>query len=192
MADAAAPARPVRPIQMMMAVMNPEGIYACTRRGFHIQTTPLSGNHQLLVDQVSGFTRARDEMGEDGEHLTLTLSRVAHMAASPAERQRKVEAAHRYYARFDNVYTGPGLVDHGMIRELPRKQTAEELGESLLICSPAEMIDKLGPYRELGIDRVILSMNFGLEAQETLDAIQCFAEEVMPHFTGRAVGIAAQ
>lgn len=45
------------------------------------------------------------------------------------------------------------------------------------------MIDKLGPYAELGIDRVILNFNFGLEASETLDAIQCFAEEVMPHFT---------
>lgn len=174
--------RPVRDIQMMMAVMNPEGIYACTKRGFHIQTTPLSGNHQMLIDQVGGFTRARDEMGKDGAHLTLSLSRVAHMAASDAERRRKLEVAYRYYARFDNVFTGPGLVDKGMIRELPRKQTVEELGESLLIATPQEMIDKLAPYAELGVDRVILSMNFGLEAQETLDAIQCFAEEVMPVF----------
>lgn len=185
--------RPVRPIQMMMAVMNPEGIYHCTKRGFHIQTTPLSGNHQLLLDQVGGFKRAKQEMGDGGAHLTLTLSRVAHMAHSPAERQRKIEAAYRYYSRFDNVFTGPGIVDNGMVRELPRDQTVEELGESLLICTPQEMIDKLGPYAELGIDRVILSMNFGLEASETLDAIQCFAEEVMPHFTGRpAVREAAQ
>jgi alkanesulfonate monooxygenase SsuD/methylene tetrahydromethanopterin reductase-like flavin-dependent oxidoreductase (luciferase family) len=184
--------RPVRPIQIMMAVMNPEGIHACTKRGFHIQTTPLSGNHQLLVDQVGAFARAKDEMGEDGAHLTLTLSRVAHMAANPAERRRKIEAAHHYYGRFDNVSTGPGLVDHGMIRELPRSQSAEELGESLLICTTQEMIDKLGPYAELGIDRVILNMNFGLDPQETRDSIQAFAEEVMPHFTGRAVGVAAQ
>ena len=184
--------RPVRPINMMMAVMNPEGIYACTRRGFHIQTTPLSGNHQLLIDQVSGFTRAKADMGAEGEHLTLTLSRVGHTAATEAERQRKVEAAYRYYSRFDNVYTGPGIVDHGMIRELPRDQTIDELGESLLICTPQQMIDKLGPYAELGIDRVIMNMNFGLEASETLDAIQCFAEEVMPHFTGRSAGMAAQ
>ena len=184
--------RPVRPIQMMMAVMNPEGIYACTKRGFHIQTTPLSGNHQLLMDQVGGFARAKEEMGAEGEHLTLSLSRVAHVAHSEAERQEKLAAAHSYYSRFDNVYTGPGIVDHGMIRELPRKQSMEELGESLLICTPQEMIDKLGPYQELGIDRVILSMSFGLENSRTLDTIQCFAEEVMPHFTGRAVGMAAQ
>lgn len=184
--------RPVRPISMMMAVMNPEGIYHCTKRGFHIQTTPLAGNHQLLTDQVTGFTRAKQEMGDSGAHLTLTLSRVAHVAQTPSERQRKVEAAYRYYSRFDNVYTGPGIVDNGMIRELPRDQRLEELGESLLICTPQEMIDKLGPYAELGIDRVILNMNFGLEASRTVDSIQCFAEEVMPHFTGRAAGLAAQ
>ncbi|WP_120500455.1 LLM class flavin-dependent oxidoreductase [Roseovarius sp. EL26] len=184
--------RPVRPIAMMMAVMNPEGIYHCTKRGFHIQTTPLSGNHQLLMDQVGGFTRAKDEMGQEGAHLTLSLSRVAHVAHSAAERQRKIEAAYSYYSRFDNVFTGPGIVDNGMIRELLRDQTVEELGESLLICTPQEMIDKLGPYAELGIDRVILNMNFGLELSQTMDSIQCFAEEVMPHFTGRIARVAAQ
>lgn len=186
--------RPVRPggPPMMMAVMNPEGIYQCTKRGFHIQTTPLSGNHQLLLDQVQAFNRAKDEMDDGGRDLTLTLSRVAHVALSPAERDRKVAAAHYYYGRFDNVFTGPGLVDNGMIRELPCKTPIEELGESLLICTPQEMIDKLGPYAELGIDRVILNMNFGLAQQETLDAIQCFAEEVMPQFSKRSAEIAAQ
>ena len=184
--------RPVRPVQMMMAVMNPEGIYHCTKRGFHIQTTPLSGNHQLLMDQVGGFARAKDEMGEAGAHLTLTLSRVAHMADSAAERQRKVQAAHHYYSKFDNIYTGPGLVAHGMVQPLPRKQSAEELGESLLICTPQQMVDKLGPYADLGIDRVILNMNFGLEASETAESIQRFAEEVMPHFGASGSPLAAQ
>jgi alkanesulfonate monooxygenase SsuD/methylene tetrahydromethanopterin reductase-like flavin-dependent oxidoreductase (luciferase family) len=182
--------RPVRPIQMMMAVMNPEGIYHCTRRGFHIQTTPLSGNHQLLVDQVSAFNRAKAEMGAAGTRLTLSLSRVAHVAKGAAERQRKVEAAHRYYGRFDNVFTGPGRVKGGMIEALPCATPVDELGESLLIGTPQELIDKLAPYAELGIDRVILNVNFGLEAQETLDAIQCFAEEVMPHFASAGVSAA--
>ncbi len=69
-----------------------------------------------------------------------------------------------------------------MLRELPREQSIDELGESLLIATPQEMIGKLAPYAELGINRVILNMNFGLDAQETLDAIQCFAEDVLPHF----------
>ena len=179
--------RPIRPggPPMMMAVMNPEGIYHCTKRGFHIQTTPLSGNHQLLLDQVNAFNRAKDEMGHRGRDLTLTLSRVAHVAMSDVERQRKIAAAHHYYGRFDNIFTGPGLVDNGMIRELPCETPIDELGESLLVCTPQEMIDKLAPYAELGIDRVILNMNFGLEQQDTLESIQCFAEEIMPHFSTR-------
>ena len=176
--------RPVRKggPPMMMAVMNPEGIYHCTKRGFHIQTTPLSGNHQLLLDQVSAFNRAKQEMGAKEGEVTLTLSRVAHMATNSAEKQRKIEAAHRYYGRFDNVRTGPGIIENGMIKPLPCKTPIEELGENLLIGTSQEMIDKLAPYAELGIDRVILNPNFGLDAHDTLDAIAAFAEEVMPHF----------
>lgn len=168
---------------MMMAVMNPDGIYHCTKRGFHIQTTPLSGNHQLLLDQVGAFNRAKDEMGAKKGEVTLTLSRVSHMAMNESEKQRKIEAAHQYYGRFDNVFTGPGIVENGMIKPLPCKTPIKELGESLLIGTPQEMIDKLAPYAELGIDRVILNPNFGLDANDTLDMIAAFAEEVMPHFT---------
>ena len=179
--------RPVRSLRTMMAVMNPAGIYHCTKRGFHIQTTPLSGNNQLLLDQVDGFNRAKQEMGAAGESLTLSLSRVGFVSKSEQDRKRKIEAAHAYYSRFDNVFTGPGIVDAGMIRPLPRKQTMQELADSLLICTPQEMIDKLGPYQELGIDRLILNVNFGVDADETLDCIQAFAEDVMPHFSSSSV-----
>jgi alkanesulfonate monooxygenase SsuD/methylene tetrahydromethanopterin reductase-like flavin-dependent oxidoreductase (luciferase family) len=167
----------------MMAVMNPEGIYQCTKRGFHIQTTPLAGNHQLLMDQVDGFNRAKSEMGNKRRNLTLSLSRLAFVSDNVADRWKKVEQAHDYYSRFDNIYTGPGIVEGGMIKPLPRAQSIEELDKSLLICTPQQMIDELSVYSDLGIHRVILNMNFGAEQSETLDNIQRFAEEVMPHFT---------
>ena len=176
--------RPTRPggPPLMMAVLVPEAIYHCTKRGFHIQTTPLSGDHQHMLDQVNAFHRGKVELGAAGRDLTLSLSRVAFVARNAADRRAKIEAAHDYYRRFDNVFTGPGLVQNGMIAPLPRKQTAEALGQGLLICTPSELIDKLGPYAEAGVDRVILNINFGASQAETLDCIQCFAEEVMPHF----------
>ena len=182
--------RPVTPggPPIMMAVMVPEGIYHCTKRGFHIQTTPLSGDHQMMLDQVSAFQRGKAELGADGEALTLSLSRVGFIAKNGADRQRILEQAYDYYSRFDNVFTGPGQVEHGMIAPLPRKQSLEELGESLLICTPQEMIDKLAPYAEAGVDRVILNVNFGLSQAETLETLQRFAEEVMPQFTKRPAG----
>ena len=169
--------------QMMMAVMNPEGIYHCTRRGFHIQTTPLAGNHQLLIDQVDSFNRAKDEMQEAGKDLTLSLSRVTFVAKSKQDADHKNALAYDYYKRFDNVFTGPGEVDAGMIQPLEREQSPEELTESLLICTPDEMIDQLQVYADLGIDRVILNINFGASQADTLESIETFAKEVMPHFS---------
>jgi alkanesulfonate monooxygenase SsuD/methylene tetrahydromethanopterin reductase-like flavin-dependent oxidoreductase (luciferase family) len=176
--------RPIRPggPPLMMAVMNPQGIYACAKRGFHIQTTPLAGNHQLLVDQVSAFNRGKAELGDEGGSLTLSLSRVAHVCTGARDARRYVEAAYDYYKRFDNVFTGPGIVDNGMVRPLPREQSVDGLAQSLLICEAAEMVDRLGPYADLGIDRVILNVNFGAHQNETLDGLQRFAEDVMPHF----------
>tara|TARA_Y100000741_G_scaffold107757_1_gene80735 strand:- start:1116 stop:2171 length:1056 start_codon:yes stop_codon:yes gene_type:complete len=180
--------RPIHPNgpQMMMAVMQPERIYNATKRGFHIQTTPLSGNHQFLVDQISSFNKAKNEMDRFGKDLTLSLSRVAFLAQSEKEKEERIKEAHAYYSRFDNVYTGPGIVENGMIKPLPRNQTIDELAESLLICTKQEMIEKLKPYADLGIDRVILNINFGTNPKKILDSLKRFAEDVMPHFSTKS------
>ncbi len=165
---------------MMVAVVNPDRVYSYAKEGMHIQTTPLAGGQELLERQVNAFRRAKEELSEAGENLTLTLSRVGFVAQSERARQSHLETADAYYRRFDNVFTGPGIVDAGMIRPLPREQSIEELGENLLICPPGEMVDRLMPYVELGIDRMVLNINFGVSQAETLESIQCFAEEVMP------------
>ena len=69
-----------------------------------------------------------------------------------------------------------------MIEILPRNQSMEELDQSLLICTPEEMIEQLSVYDEIGIDRMILNMNFGASHEDTMTSIQRFSEEVMPHF----------
>lgn len=175
--------RPVKQIPIMIAALVPDAIYHSTKRGFHIQTTPLSGDHQHMLDQVNAFHRGKQELGEDGEHLTLSLSRVAFVSHTATDRQKKVELAHDYYSRFDNVFTGPGIVENGMIKSLPRKMTVQQTAENLTINTPSEMLDKLAPYAEAGVDRFIMNVNFGVAQAEILESIQCFAEEVMPHFT---------
>ena len=173
--------KPLPPI--MMAVVSPTAIYHCTKRGFHIQTTPLSGDHQHMLDQIKAFQRGKEELGDAGRDLTLSLSRVAYLANNETDRRAKAKLAHHYYSQFDNVFTGPGIVDNGIIRPLPRQQTLAELEENLMIYTTSEMIDRLAPYAEGGVDRFILNINFGADQAETLESIQRFAEEVMPHFS---------
>jgi alkanesulfonate monooxygenase SsuD/methylene tetrahydromethanopterin reductase-like flavin-dependent oxidoreductase (luciferase family) len=169
--------------RIMMGVLVPEAIYHCTKRGFHIQTTPLSGSSRLMLDQVNAFLRGKEELGNQGDHLTLSMSRVAFLAKSVKDQKQKIELAHHYYGMFDNVFTGDGIVENGMIRPVSRKMTIQETENNLTICTASEMIDKLGVYAEAGVDRFIMNMNFGASPEQTLESIQHFAEEVMPHFT---------
>ena len=120
---------------IMMGVLVPEAIYHCTKRGFHIQTTPLSGSHGHMLDQVNAFNRGKDALGDAGRELTLSLSRVAFLARDEADRREKIELAHHYYGQFDNVFTGDGIVEEGLIASIPRKVPIEKTEENLHICT---------------------------------------------------------
>jgi flavin-dependent trigonelline monooxygenase, oxygenase component len=50
-----------------------------------------------------------------------------------------------------------------------------------VICPPAEMVQRLRGYAEAGIDQLILSSNFGQPVEETIEMMERFAAEVMPH-----------
>lgn len=180
--------RPEAPIPIALAIMAPPGIEAAAARGYHIQTTPLGASHGVLQDQVNAFHRGKALAGP-GCTSRLSLQRGLYLARDDADARDKIARAHRYYESFDNVFGGPGIVEHGIIRPLPRKQTVEELGQNVLICGAAEMIDRLSGYAELGIDEVIASSNFGQPQEETLDMMARLGAEVLPHLrtAGRKV-----
>nr|WP_316652544.1 LLM class flavin-dependent oxidoreductase [uncultured Gellertiella sp.] len=176
--------RPERPIELMLAVMVPEGIYHSARKGYHVQTTPLGASMDVLLEQTRAFHRGRQDCGPLLARNRLSLQRGIYLARNKADAREKLERAHDYYKRFDNVYSGPGLVHKGAITPLPRNQTVEELGQSLLICEAGEMIERLGAYQVAGIDEIIVTSNYGQSQSDTLNMMERFSATVMPHFKG--------
>ena len=174
--------RPEDPVPLMLGVMAPPGIEAAAKKGYHVQTTPLGAKHGILQEQVGAFHRGK-AAGPGGNRLSL--QRGVYLVRDEAERRQMVARAYQYYKSFDNVFGGPGIVDQGIIRPLPRAQSEEELGQNILICEKAEMIDRLAEYQGLGIDDVIVTSNFGQPQAETLGMMDRFAAEVMPHFTAK-------
>jgi flavin-dependent trigonelline monooxygenase, oxygenase component len=108
------------------------------------------------------------------------------VAKNAADADRKLELAYRYYGRFHNVFTGPGIVDRGAIAPLPLNQTMEQFKQNIIVCPAAEMVDRLKLYEELGIHDFIMNVNIGHSQEESLESIQRFAADVMPWF--RATG----
>ena len=179
------PARPGGP-RMMMAVMNPDGIYHSTKKGYNILTTPLTGDMDQFRHQVDAFHRAKSEMGEAGKDLILQASRAAFITISDAHREAKLAQAQEHYGRLDNMYTGPSLIESGMVRSLPRSQSVDDLAKNILVCSATEMVDRMGVFAESGVDVASLVLNFGSSHEETLETIHRIAEYVMPHFKAAA------
>ncbi|MBS0374374.1 MAG: LLM class flavin-dependent oxidoreductase [Proteobacteria bacterium] len=171
-----------RPPPIMIAALVPEAIEASAARGFHVQTTPLNASVEKMREQVAAFRRGQAAAGGAGADLRLALMRVCCVARDDADARRKLELAYDYYGRFHNVFTGPGLVERGAIRPLPLKQSLEELRQSLLICTAGEMVERLQEHAALGVDDFIMNVNFGQAPGECLEALERFADEVMPHF----------
>ena len=76
--------RPEDPIPLMVAVMNPVGIEAAAKAGYHVQTTPLGGSHQQLIDQVTAFNRGKAAAGRPLD-TRLSLQRGVFLVSSDAE-----------------------------------------------------------------------------------------------------------
>ena len=110
------------------------------------------------------------------------MQRMAYAAKDEQDAKEKNQMAYDYYKRFDNMFTGPGIIDHGLINPLPRNQSLEELTKNLLICPCSELIDKLGVYAESGVDEIIISAGFGQSQQDLIESMNRIHDQIMPYF----------
>ena len=175
--------RPItQPIPIMIAAMDPKSIKNAALRGFHVQSTVLSGTRELLMERVNAFRDGCEELGEKGKLLKLSMQRMMFVAKDEKDAEIKNKLAYEYYKRFDNMFTGPGKVKNGNIIPLPRKQSVEEMKDNLLICPINELIDKLSIYAVDRVDEFIISSSFGQEQNETIESMHKISEEIIPYF----------
>ena len=175
--------RPISdPVPIMIAAMDPSSIRNAAAKGYHVQSTVLSGTKKLLLERVNAFKEGRQDAGENGKLIRLSMQRMAYAAKDENDAKEKNLLAYEYYKRFDNMYTGPGKVNKGLIEPLPRAQTLEEMTENLIICPINEMIDKLSAYAESGVDEMIISAGFGQNQEDMIESMYRISEHIIPHF----------
>ena len=175
--------RPISdPVPIMIAAMDPSSIRNAASNGYHVQSTVLSGTKKLLLERVNAFKEGQQDAGENGKLLRLSMQRMAYAAKDENDAKEKNLLAYEYYKRFDNMFTGPGKVNKGLIEPLPRAQTLEEMTENLIICPVNEMIDKLSVYAGSGIDEMIISAGFGQSQEDMIESMYRISDHIIPHF----------
>ena len=115
--------RPIsNPIQLMIAAMDLNSIKDAAARGFHVQSTVLSGTKDLLIQRVNAFKEGCGIFGEQGKLLKLSMQRMAYLAKDEKDAEEKNKMAYEYYKRFSNMVTVPGKVKNGEVEPLSRTQ----------------------------------------------------------------------
>jgi alkanesulfonate monooxygenase SsuD/methylene tetrahydromethanopterin reductase-like flavin-dependent oxidoreductase (luciferase family) len=118
----------------------------------------------LIKERLQTYRSALAEFGRSEESNEVVLRRDIHLAPTS-------EAASREAAT---------LFEHGY-----RGQSAGELQQSLVVGGPAECIELLEQFEELGISRVLFRCALD-EKEQALQTIRLLGEEVIPHFASNS------
>ena len=109
-----------------------------------------------------------------------------------------VTASVKQMARFENLFKNLGGVTEGFADEISLDQlgsqefSTQSLRDNLMFGTPDQIIRKLKPYEELGVDHFIYCASFGLGLKEQRKSLELFVKEVMPAFERAPVVAAAE
>jgi len=87
--------RPIsNPVQIMIAAMDLNSIKDAALRGFHVQSTVLSGTKELLKQRVNAFKEGSAKLGEEGKLLKISMQRMAFAAKNESDAKEKNKLAY--------------------------------------------------------------------------------------------------
>jgi alkanesulfonate monooxygenase SsuD/methylene tetrahydromethanopterin reductase-like flavin-dependent oxidoreductase (luciferase family) len=100
-----------------------------------------------------------------------------------------VKAAQRQLGQFENLFKNLGDVKNGFPKELDlgdianrAEYDAKMLSTNLMFGTPDEVIAKLRPYADLGVDEFTYYASLGLGLKEQKRSLELFCKEVIPAF----------
>jgi len=107
----------------------------------------------------------------------------------PDQWETPVHATARQLARFENLFKNLGGVTEGFAEEIDLETLksgdefdVEAFRKNLMFGTPDEVIAKLKPYEELGVDQFTYCSSFGMPWKEQRRSLELFIKEVMPAF----------
>jgi alkanesulfonate monooxygenase SsuD/methylene tetrahydromethanopterin reductase-like flavin-dependent oxidoreductase (luciferase family) len=176
-----------RPVQkphppIWIAAMHAPSISWAVENGYPVMTTPLRDPFAAAKMQAEAFTGAKAKAGGRANALRMSMLRNAYVSTDEADLREKVVMGLQKQRQFANVFNTPGEVHRGKIKLIDVAVTETEIANNIIIGTPERCIETLERYRALGIDNLMLNMNFGASHRDVMRSLELFATRVMPHF----------
>ncbi|MCU4751245.1 LLM class flavin-dependent oxidoreductase [Halobacteria archaeon AArc-curdl1] len=137
-----------------------------------------SSTTEDLERQIGVYEDSLEEFGMDRSENDVILMRDCFVADSYEEARDTIEPhllkLYQMYARWGQTYMDEHEVEVDY----------DELAEKFVLGSPEECIEKLRTYEDLGVDHVVLRVQFPGQPQDTtLRCLERIGEEIIPELS---------
>lgn len=158
------------------------------QHGCHIMSWPMT---RPFAEARLYYERLQQAMTEHRPAARPIFAMMRHTAVydRAADWEIPVRAVTRQLGQFANLFQNLGDVKNGFPRAIPLQELAnkteydpQQLHDNLMFGTPAQVIEKLKPYADLGVDEFIYYASMGLEPSQQKRSLELFCNEVIPAF----------
>ncbi len=175
---------------MWIAARDPDSHDFAVAQGCNVMVTPLMKDDDEVVDLKRKFDTAVDNHPEVATPQIMVLRHTyVHPADEPDGWRPAAEGIQKFYRTFDAWFGNKTTPDNGFLQPSPESKFAERpefspesLHKTAMIGTPAEVIDRLRFYQDLGIDEFSFWTDNTLSHEQKRRSLQLFIDEVVPAF----------
>lgn len=186
--------KPVQPggPPIWVAARDPNSHEFAVANGCNVQCTPLWQGDDEVHSLMERFRAACDKHA-DRPRPKIMLLRHAYVASDEADARQAADELSVYYNYFGAWFKNERPVVQGLIQELTPEELAanamfapEAMRANNVIGEPAEVIERLKAYEEMGWDEFSLWIDSGMSFRRKRASLERFIERVMPAFQAEA------
>ena len=189
-----------KPIQqptppMWIAARDPASHDFAVGSGCNVMVTPLMKGDEEVLDLTRKFETALANHPDRARPELMVLRHThVHAEDDPDGWLPAAEAISRFYRTFDAWFANLTTPVNGFLDPSPESKFAdrpefqpESLHKTAMIGTPAEVIERIRYYEELGVDEFSFWCDNSLSHEEKRKSLELFINEVVPAFdTGGA------
>ncbi|WP_347038166.1 LLM class flavin-dependent oxidoreductase [Glutamicibacter halophytocola] len=184
-----------KPVQkklpVWVAARSPESHDYAVANGRHVMVTPLMKGDEEVEDLMRKYETAIANHPERTDRPDIMVLRhtYVHSADQPEAWRPAAEAISKFYRTFDAVFGNKAPAVDGFFEPSPEQKfegrpefAAESPHQTAMIGTPAEIIERLHHYADLGVTEYSFWNDNSMSHEEKKRSLQLFIDEVVPNF----------
>ena len=176
-------------VPIWVAARAPISFDYAVKNGYNIMSWPLTrgmDEAELYAERLAEAMAAHP----NAKRPKFAMMRHTALFEDEAGKQNATRAIQRQLSQFENLFKNLGDVNNGFPKSIEfgelenrAEYDPEMLNNNLMFGKPDEIIEKLKPYEELGVDSFIYYASMGLDLPSQKKSMELFCKEVIPAFS---------